>query len=302
MDNLAKKYETEKQGNLIHIIRDNTKIKKSESKIRRKKEVYPYEVDDLKKMLDYFQQKNKWIHFLLLTFGCNTARRIGDILQLKWVNIYDPYTGNFRDDMLDIVEQKTDKLSNPKINNAIKDAVKLYIERTGCRPEGNNYNNYIFIQLQSTQGGQQGKVITEDGHLKALKRAAKNIGITYNIGTHSARKFFGKMNRQLHPDDYDSMELLQIIYNHSDANTTKRYIGLTKEKVDKYYNDMGDFFTNCVIGNNDLVRHEVKDNKIDKSILKKIIEEAYLRGMQNSNIKDMDFHNIEIKDMLENLL
>lgn len=226
--------------------REKVQIVKTTSKKRGKKsEVYPYELDDMRNMISYFEEHDMWIHYLLFIMSCNMARRIGDMLALTWEHVYDPVSGNIRKDILEIREDKTDKLANPRINSAVKNAIEKYIEKTGCDPKANNYHNFVFVQLSGTHAG---KVVSDDGHRKALKKAAKAVGITYNVGTHSARKTFGKMSRMLHPDDYDSMELLQTIYNHSDTKVTKHYIGLTKEKVDKYYDDMGDFFNDYVTG------------------------------------------------------
>ena len=119
------------------------------------------------------------------------------------------------------------------------------LEKTGINPAENNYKDYVFVQ---TSGNYKGRVITDDGYRKGLKKAAVQVGIEYNIGTHSPRKTFGMISRMLHPNDYDSMELLQTIYNHSDTKTTNHYIGLTKKKIDTYYDDMGSFFDEYVTG------------------------------------------------------
>lgn len=210
-----------------------------------KSEVMPFEVEDIKKVLAYFKENEKWTHYLLFTIGCNMARRVGDTLNLTWEHIFNPETGKFRSDILEIVEDKTDKLANPKINQAVRDAVMLYIEKTECDVSANGYKNPVFLQLSGTH---KGKVISSDGYLKGIKKAAKAVGIEYNVGTHSPRKTFGMVSRMLHPNDYDSMELLQTIYNHSDTKTTKHYIGLTKKKVDQYYDDMGTFFGEYITG------------------------------------------------------
>ncbi len=262
--------------------RGNIKIVKTTPKKRGKKsEVYPYELNDMKNMIGYFEEHEMWLHYLLFIMSCNMARRIGDMLSLTWEHIYDPQTGNIRRDILEIREDKTDKLANPRINSAVKSAIEKYIEKTGCDPKKNNYHEYVFMQLSGTHAG---KVVSDDGHRKALKKAASAVGITYNVGTHSARKTFGKMSRMLHPNDYDSMELLQTIYNHSDTRVTKHYIGLTKEKVDKYYDDMGEFFTDYVTGDCEYQQETKKTVvSIDVNDLRQLIALAISEGR---NIKE----------------
>lgn len=296
MAEAAKKFEyrTDENSNIIHLV----KPKKERAVARNKKrEVYPYEIQDLKRMLDYFKENGAWTHYLALIFGCNMARRVGDILALKWENIYNPETGKIRQDILEIREEKTDKLANPRINKAVRDAIELYIKETGCKPEKNNYSEYIFVQLSGTY---RGKILSESGHLKALKKAASDLGIEYNIGTHSARKFFGMMSRQLHPGDYDSMELLQTIYNHSDAKTTKHYIGLTKKKIDKYYDDMGNFFDDYVVGEKKYVQVGEKPViSLDSNDLRDVIKAAYEAGRNNAEDSDAMVHVDAINSLME---
>lgn len=254
----------------------------------KKSEVYPFEIEDMKKMIMYFSENEMWLHYMLFVLSCNLARRIGDMLSLKWENFFYPETGKFRADILEIQEDKTDKLANPRINSACREAINLYIEKTGCDVAKDNYTVPVFMQLT---GNHKGNVISDSGYLKALKKAANKVGIEYNVGTHSARKTFGMMSRMLHPSDYDSMELLQTIYNHSDTKTTKNYIGLTKQKVDAYYDDMGTFFDEYVTGDKE---YTISANKpivsLDTNDLRDIIKAAYEAGKNNADNTNMMVH------------
>lgn len=254
----------------------------------RKSEVYNYTVEDAKKMLDYFVKNEQWIHYLVFVLSCNLARRNSDIRSLTWENFFNPATGEFRKDMKEFNEQKTGKSANPHINSAVRDAIRLYLEKTGCDPSTNNYKEPILMQLSGTH---KGTVMSYDGCRKAIKKAAEEVGIEYNVGTHSARKTFGATTKMLHPGDYDAMELLQTIYNHSDQNTTKSYIGITKEKVDTYYEDYGDFFERYVTG--DATFQEISDQPVislDINDLRNIISVAYQMGRDNSDREDLSVH------------
>lgn len=269
---------------------------KSNKKRGVKSEVYPFEVEDAKKVMDNFYENEMWQCYLIFVIQCNTARRIGDLLQLKWKHFFNPATGIIRADMLEIAEEKTDKLANPRINSACRKAIELYIEKTGFNP-ADDYEEFVFIQ---TKGNYKGRVLTADGYRKQLKKAAVEVGIEYNIGTHSARKFFGKMSRMLHPGDYDSMELLQTIYNHSDTKTTKHYIGLTKEKVDRYYDDMGEFFDDYVTGGK--TYQDVAEKPIvslDTNDLRDIISMAYKAGSDNAGNADPMVHIEAINEIMQ---
>lgn len=268
----------------------------------KKSEVYPFEISDIKKMTAYFFGNEMWLHYMMFVLSCNMARRVGDMLSLKWENLFDPKTGKFRNDILEIQEDKTDKLANPRINSACRAAVNLYIEKTGCDVSKDNYTTPVFLQLTGTH---KGCVLSDSGYLKSLKKVARAVGIEHNVGTHSPRKTFGMMSRMLHPGDYDSMELLQTIYNHSSTKTTKSYIGLTKKKIDAYYDDMGSFFDDYIVGDKEY--KEVAEKPIvslDTNDLRDVIKAAYEAGRNNAVESDAMIHIdaiTEIMQMIEGL-
>ena len=267
----------------------------------KKSEVYPFQIEDMKKMITYFKAHNMWNYYLMFVLSCNLARRVGDMLSLRWVNFFDPKTGGFRKDLFEIVEEKTNKLSNPHINAACREAINDYIHHTKCKPYLDSYNEFVFLQLS---GNYRGRVMSDSAYLKALKKAALDLGIEYNVGTHSGRKTFGMMSRMLHPNDYDSMELLRSIYNHSSTSTTSHYIGLTKQKVDAYYDDMGNFFTDYVTGEKELDPITARPVvTIDKSDLYDIIKTAFRAGKSSINSDGSDDLDIvtSLFEMVEDL-
>ncbi len=263
----------------------------------KKSEVYPFQIDDLKKMTAYFYENEMWHCYLIFVIGVNMARRVGDTLSFTWEHFFNPETGNMRADIMEIVEDKTDKLANPHINSACRKAIALYIEKTGCDPSANGYKNYVFMQYSGTH---KGNVLTADGYRKALKKAAIAIGIDYNVGTHSTRKTFGMITRMIHPGDYDSMELLQTIFNHSDTKTTKKYIGLTKKKIDEYYDDMGGFFDDYITGDKEYKAvAETPIVSLDTNDLRDIISATYKAGGDNAGANDPMVHIEAINTIME---
>lgn len=254
----------------------------------KKSEVYPFEISDMKKMTTYFAENEMWLHYMMFVLSCNMARRVGDMLSLKWENFFNPQTGKFRNDILEIQEDKTDKLANPHINSACRAAINLYVEKTGCDVSKNNYTVPVFMQLTGTH---KGCILSDSGYLKSLKKVAHAVGIEYNVGTHSPRKTFGMISRMLHPGDYDSMELLQTIYNHSDTKTTKHYIGLTKKKIDTYYDDMGNFFDEYIVGGKEYAVASVNPIvSLDTNDLRDIVRTAYESGKNNAGSTDAMVH------------
>ena len=282
----------------VKLRKDGTPKKICQNKQKgRKSEVYAFEAEDMRRMLRFFAEKEQWIHYLLMVLGCNMARRVGDTLSLSWLHFFNPKTGELRSDLLEIEEDKTDKLANPRINSACRAAIELYLEKTGCDPSEDGYKKPVFLQLSGTH---KGAILTDDGHRKAIKKAAQALGITYNVGTHSARKTFGMTSRMLHPGDYDSMELLQTIYNHSDTKTTKHYIGLTKQKVNAYYDDMGSFFDEYIVGDGQYqIGTQSPIVSLNSCDLRDILKAAYEAGRQNAGEADAMVHVDAINTLLD---
>lgn len=107
------------------------------------------------------------------------------------------------------------------------------------------------------------------------------------------------LNRMLHPSDYDSMEILQTIYNHSDTKTTKRYIGLTKQKIDKYYDDMGDFFNDYITGEKKFdVASASPIISMNTNDLRDVIKMAYESGKGNADNPNAMCHIDAITDIM----
>lgn len=254
--------------------------KKTNKKKGESATVDPFQPEDVKKLLDYFAEKGSWNHYFILVLGCNTARRCGDILTLRWENFYDD-KGKLRERIKEFAEDKTDKLASPFINQAVVNGLNLYIEKTGIDPSLDGYGHYVFEQ---TSGKGKGSVLDISTYRKALKAAGEKVGIEYNIGTHSARKFFGMMTQELNPGDSNSMEVLQEILNHSDAKTTRRYIGITKETMKKYYNGFGDFFTDYVVAGK---KFEFEGKKatinLTQADLISVIQKAFNMGNNSEN-------------------
>lgn len=285
---------------------------KCNKKKGRKSEVFAFQISDIKKIIKYFIDNEKWQHYLIFVVGINMARRIGDTIPVKdsngepknknlpygllWKHFFNPATGTFRNDLLEIVEDKTDKFSTPHINSAVRNAIKLYCEKTGLNPAANNYNNPVFVQ---TSGNFKGNIISYDGYRKGLKRAAIAIGITENVAAHSTRKTFGMITKMIHPGDNNIMELLQDIYNHSSTKITNRYIGTTKKDVDKCYDDMGDFWSRYIEGNEkytDVSNQPIVS--IDINDLRDVVKCAYKAGSENARTNDPAVHIEAINNIL----
>lgn len=241
--------------------------------------VYPFKPSDINNVIEYFISKKQWHQYLAFVLEMNLARRIGDILKLEWKDVLNPKTGEFREKVGGIIEQKTGKTAAPYINNQVKNATKLFIENTGVNPDVVGYNQLIFMQYT---GRGKGHPIQKDTCRKAIKEAAKSCGIEYNVGTHSARKTFGMINFKSRPNDPYAIAVLQQIFNHSDPSVTRRYIGITEEMVKDFYSCMDRFFEEYKDG----VLSPTGENivHIDYNDLRNLVASAYNKGVSNAGL------------------
>lgn len=233
-----------------------------------KTEVYPFwYMEDIKNMMDYFKMKGMWHWYLAFNFGLLLGRRVSDTLSFKWADFF--YENGRMKDEIEIKEQKTGKVTRPYVCGACKQALELYIDKTGVDPM-ENYNDFIITTEQKSQLLENKDEYTEEewndlfwkatqsqaaAYRKQFKIAADACGIQYAVSTHSTRKTFGYWSVKLHPYDITTVDKLQGIFSHSDRNTTLHYIGIAREDEIKLYNDMGDFITDVSNGKKPIIKN-----------------------------------------------
>ena len=119
----------------------------------------------------------------------------------------------------EIRELKTGKRKIFPINDKLKQEIE---EFTKGMPE----DQPLFYT-------QKGRRMERSRAYKILNKAARAVGITRRIGTHTLRKTFGYHCYQ----KYDDVVLLQKIFNHSSPQITLRYIGIEQEDIDAVYRE-----------------------------------------------------------------
>lgn len=269
------------------------KSKKSKQTRENAKDVYT--IEEAKIVCDYFKNNEQWIHYLAFSMSFNFGRRISDILSLRWSDIFDD-CGEFRYH-LNIKEKKTGKFASPAINSGVKETVLSYLEHMGINPENDGYedeyNGFVFMQHTGTH---KGHVLTYSGAYNGIKRAAEKTGIKSNVATHSARRLYGKTICEENPNDPTRMECLQEMFGHSDQRVTRRYIGINKDKIDKYSEDVGRVFTEFIDGD----RTEQKiDNKYIVSISTPDLRSIVMMAVEKGSVCESEKEKMEaINDVL----
>lgn len=239
-----------------------------------KTEVDPFwNVEDIVGMIKYFEDKGMWHWWWVFHAGLLLGRRVGDTMMLKFSDFFYP-DGRMKDEF-DILEEKTDKLNRPYICDACKKALQTYIEKTCVDPmERYNYfivstekkrllleyryeyeNTDVFDEAEWNREMDSANETHIAAYRKQFKKAVEFCGITYPCSTHSTRKTLGHYSVKLHPYDHTVVDILQKMFGHSDRNTTLQYIGLSREKEARLYNDMGNFLEDIKEGRKPVIKN-----------------------------------------------
>ena len=153
---------------------------------------------------------------LLFVLGINTGLRISDILSLDIADVLPNKGGLNR---IELQEKKTKKKRAIALNKKVNRLIERYLESERPAAHGND-------PLFSSQKG--GKAISRQHAYYILNQAAKSVGISERIGTHSLRKTFGYFAYKQGID----LAMIQKLLNHSSQSETLRYIGITQEQMD----------------------------------------------------------------------
>lgn len=139
--------------------------------------------------------------YLICFIQLNTGLRIGDVLNLK---VRDITNGR-----IDIVEQKTGKRQNRKINDEVVEIIKDYCKRKNI--SGND--NLFTFSIRWVQ--------------KFLQKVSKCTEVE-NFSTHSFRKTYAHIQ---YINNRYNIELVRRLLNHSSVVVTQKYLGVTDNEV-----------------------------------------------------------------------
>ena len=157
---------------------------------------------------------------LLISFGSFWGLRISDILSIKWEHVYNK-------DELQLVEKKTQKVREIKINQQLKKHISECYKQINPK----SLNDYIFIS-------QKGSVYS----VQRINLIFKDLKTKYNLkiknfSSHSLRKTFGREIFQRSGSNAElSLVRLSQLFNHSNPSITRRYLGIAKEELLETYN------------------------------------------------------------------
>lgn len=179
----------------------------------------------LEKFKNYYLSENNFRNYALIILGLNTALRIGDILALKWEDVYNFPEKHFRKHIC-LTEQKTGKESTIAMNEAAVSVLCLVKKQLLETKEVPFPEKYLF-----TSGRNKDMPLSRYQAYRVIKKAAEAAGLEENVSCHSLRKTFGYYAwKQGVPP-----AMLMNIYNHSSYQITKRYLGIEQEDRDEVF-------------------------------------------------------------------
>jgi integrase len=187
----------------------------------RKTETQPIKWSMAMMLLDTLRDKGQDNTRLMLACGFFFGLRIGDILRLRWKDILK--------DNFEIVEEKTGKTRTISIDPKLKEIRDQILANSIIRPES-------LIFTFQRRDGDETKPISVVAANKRIKKVFEEYDIKCkNPSSHTLRKTFGLRIYEVYNRCEDALVLLSQIFNHRDISITRRYIGLTEQRIENAY-------------------------------------------------------------------
>ncbi len=178
------------------------------------------EWDTMLVLLQKLERDNQFKFQLIFAVGCYTGLRIGDILKLRWENVYNC-------NALELVEGKTKKIRKIKLNPALVEIINRLHDKMKIEDD----HQLLFIN----------KTQTKAFNIQYVNRRLKEIAKQYlptskiSISSHLFRKTLGRHVWELNDYSEKSLLLLGELFNHSSIKITKIYLGIKEEEIGDVY-------------------------------------------------------------------
>lgn len=179
-------------------------------------------MDMFRKLLDALEKDGEylWATYCWLSF-CTTFRA-SDVRTLRWKDVLNR-------NQLVKTEKKTRKSRIVKFSRYVQEKTRHLYGLQGIP----DVENLIFMNPQTGN----------PYSLEYINRLLKVFRVRYRIpihafSTHTFRKTFGRYVYEMMGRSAEALILLNQIFRHSNLETTRRYIGLAQEDIDKVFNSI----------------------------------------------------------------
>ena len=205
-------------------------------KVGKRKTMTPFTLEELNRMVtagkEYISEargmKEEQLRanmLLCLQIGVNIGLRASDLILLTWDDLYYK-DGSFKE-RISIIEQKTHKPKDFRLNAACQKFLTEYVSRYGVDIS----SGWVFY---SRKGGH----ISVDALGDRVKQLAEKAGVYRQCATHNLRKTFAEQQLLAHAGDSLFMRDLMEMLNHSSEKVTLHYIASDTDRVMSYYDDV----------------------------------------------------------------
>ncbi len=179
------------------------------------------EWDSMLVLLQKLDRDGQFKFELLIAIGCFTGLRIGDLLKLRWSDVYKKET-------LELIEGKTKKIRKIRLNPSLVELITRLHETMLIE------DNSELLFLNKTK--------SKAFNVQYINRKLKEIAKEYNlqpsensISSHLFRKTLARHVWALNNYSEKSLLLLGELFNHSSIKTTKIYLGIKEEEIGDVY-------------------------------------------------------------------
>lgn len=202
-------------------------------------------IEDINRITQYLISEERWRDNMLFIVGINLGLRVSDLLRLRFSHLINENL-TFKD-RFPLLEKKTRNTRKTKknryltINNAVIEAVTLYLEHT----PGIKLSDYMF-RSESTGGnyneenktGKEARPLSRSSVDRILKGIARDLDLDIKMSTHTLRKTFAYHQMVMSGNSSRKLLVLQKMFGHSSAAQTLDYIGITREEIEDAYRNL----------------------------------------------------------------
>lgn len=240
----------EVDGEKRYLDKNGKVLSKRESSRNVKDCIDSYE--DMCKIYRHLMEKKRWNIYLLFVLNYNLSRRIGDLFSAKWSDFFDE---NWRvRKYWELVEEKTKKRNEIKINIAVRIAFKTFFDNeSSFEKSDKTYHEPVFKQLHGTH---KGKVISQEGYRKALIKIGNELELDKKLRSHGFRRGAFTNMLESHPNDPKAKTIVMDISKHSSEQMLSHYIGESDKNKEQYLDDLGNDFEKYVINGEEIPFHK----------------------------------------------